>query len=304
MKGGLTTYERVEICGLMPERALLRLRRAGISLYDVQKTQKDALRLCVKPKDRAKIAAIYSSAWHNGNTATYTIRYLGKKGLGKYVDWAVKRIGFTIGACLFSIATLAVDSWVFGIDFTASSVYQRETCAALEEYGIKPFSRYKKGNEDLICSKLLTLDGVEFCSVKKSGFRVVVDMRVSNASSPIYQTGDMQAKHEGTLLSLTALKGSPQKQVGDSVRFGETLVGAWIEVEEGNTRKTDVIARASIACVYECVVDATDTQEAFAIAYMQAGITAEDKLTDTQTTAMHNGYHVKIAYTAIESINF
>ncbi len=303
MRDRFTTYERIEICGLMPERALLRLRRAGITLYGVEKPQKDRLRLRVKGKDKDKVFAIYPSAERGGN-APYTVRALGKIGAGKYLDWAVKRIGFAIGACLFCMASLFVDDFVFGVDFTASSVYARETYETLEEYGVKRFARYKKGREDLICSKLLALDGVEFCSVKKSGLRLKIEMRLGNAPSAVYQTGDMLAKHEGELLSITALKGTPQKRTGERVTVGETLVGAFVESEEGERKKTEVIARASIACVYECVVQSTDEKEAFAIAYMQAGLTQEDRLTDKKIVALDGGYSVTLAYTAIESINF
>ena len=298
-------YERLEICGMMPERALLRLKRAGITVYNVEKPQKDRLALSVKKREVEKVFAIYPKTSYNGNGYTpYTVRSLGRIGIGKYLDFAQKRIGFTIGACLFCIATLFADSFVFGVEFSASSVYQREAYAVLEEYGIKPFSRYQRGNEDLICSKLLSLDGVEFCSVKKSGMRVVVDMRLSPEQKNTVEKGDMQAKHTGTLLSITAVKGTAQKQVGDSVRTGETLVGAWIENAEGERQKTEVIARASIACAYECIVQTNDEQEAFAVAYMQSQITQEDRVTDVCMQPLANGYQVKIAYTAIESINF
>ena len=122
---------------------------------------------------------------------------------------------------------------------------------------------YKKGSEDLICSKLLSLDGVEFCSVKKSGLRVVVDMRMGDSTHIPYQTGDMKATREGEILSLTAMKGTPQKKVGDRVKSGETLVSGAVETDKG-VRVTEVVARASIACTYECVVETEDKQEAFA----------------------------------------
>ena len=298
-------YERLEIGGMMPERALLRLRRAGIPLYNVEKPQKDCLRLSVKKGDVEKVFAIYPKACYNENGYTpYTVRSLGRTGLGRYVDFAKKRIGFIVGACLFCIATLFADSFVFGVEFSASSVYQRETYAVLEEYGLKPFSRYKKGNEDLICSKLLSLDGVEFCSIRKSGMRIVVDMRLNSDPILRLEKGDMQAKHTGVILSLTAIKGTAQKRVGDSVQIGETLVGAWTESAEGERRKTEVIARASVACAYECVVETADEKEAFATAYMQAQITQDDRLSNVCVTATEHGYFVKIEYTAIERINF
>ena len=300
MKGGLfTTYARMEIRGLLPERALMRLRKANIPLYDVRKPQKDLLTFCVKDKDKNKVFAAYQSM---ENITHYAVRSLGKTGVGKGVDWAKRRLGFILGGCLFCIATLFMDGVVLGVDFTASNVYQREALAILEEHGVKTFACYKRGKEDLICARLLKLDGVEFCSIKKSGLRLQVEMRVGNGFATTYQTGDMQAKHTGTLLSLTALKGERKKSVGDRVNVGETLVGEWIESETGG-RKTQVIARASIACEYECVVEVDDERTAFALAYFEAGIESEDRLIEKQIAATEKGFQVKLSYIAVESFN-
>lgn len=306
MSGGFfSSKEKLEVRGLMPERALLRLRRAGITLYDVEKTGKDCLRLRVESKEIEKVFAIYPKACYNENSyAPYKVQSLGRTGVGKYLDFAWKRIGFTIGAPLFFAAGLYADGFVFGVEFSASKVYQREAYALLEEYGVKPFSRYQSGNEDLICSKLLSLEGVEFCSVKKSGLRVVVEMRLGDSLKSEVKKGDMQATHTGEILSITALKGTPLKQIGDTVRVGETIVGGWIETADGERKGTEVIARASIACAYECAVSANDEKEAFAVAYLQAEITQEDRITATQTVATEAGYAVRIEYVAIENMNF
>ena len=47
----LRFYERVAIHGIMPERALLRLKRAGIAVYKLQKPQKNRVEFCVNKKD-------------------------------------------------------------------------------------------------------------------------------------------------------------------------------------------------------------------------------------------------------------
>ena len=296
--------DRLELYGTMPERATLRLRRAGIPLYDMEKPRKDCLRFTVSKRDVDKVFAIYPKSVYQGNGYTpYSVRSLGKRGVGRYVEFARGRVGFLLGAGLFAIATLYADSLVFGVDFSASSVYQREARAVLEEYGIKPFSVYERGKEDLICSKILSLNGVEFCSVKKSGLRVVVEMRLGDSPKTTYQTGDMYATREGKLLSITALKGTVVKRVGDSVLIGEPLVGAWTESADGIRRETEVIARASIACTYACEIQTADEKEAFAIAYMQAGLTQEDRIDGVETVAIANGYQVKIEYVAIESFN-
>ncbi len=291
-----------DIFGVMPERALLRLRRANIPLYDIQKLQKNQLRLSVRKKDEVRVFAVYPKVGEDAY-APYTVRVVGGTGVGKYLDFAKKRVGFVLGLCLFCGVVAYADGLVLGVDFSASSVYAREAYATLEKYGVKKFSQYKKGNEDLICSQLLSLEGVEFCSVKKSGMRLIVEMRLGDLPPTPFVQGDMQAAHTGKILAITALKGTPQKGVGEDVRSGETLVGAWIESGE-ERKKTEVIARASIACTYECVVQTEDEKIAFCTAYLQAGLDGADAVTQKRIERLEKGYAVRIEYVAIQSMNF
>ncbi len=304
MRNPFVSLERLEIYGMMPERALLRLKRAGIALYEIKKIDKHTLRLAVRVKDAERVFAIYPKAGGAESVYTaYSIRSLGRTGVGRCLDFCKNRVGILLGALLFCGTLAYADGLVLGVEFSESAVYQREAYALLEEYGITPFSRYQVGNEDLICSKLLSLDGVEFCSVKKSGLRVVVEIRLGDAPRAPYQTGDMQATRTGVVLSITALKGTPQKKAGDSVQAGETLVGGWMENGEGERTETAVIARASIACTYERVVEANSEKEAFAVAYLDGRLEDGAEITDVFVEKRENGYAVRIAYTAIESMN-
>ena len=78
---------------------------------------------------------------------------------------------------LFVCVTAFANDFVFGVEFVGSKVYARETYQALEEYGIRIGKKYKGENVDLVCARLLSMDGVEFCSVKKKGMKLYVDVR-------------------------------------------------------------------------------------------------------------------------------
>lgn len=298
-----TLYDRIQIKGIMPERALLRLKRAGIPLYDIQKTQKDRLLLRVQRKDLDKIFAVYPKPLDEGS-ATYTVEKVGAFGWAKLVDFCKNRVGFLLGGLAFCILTLAADSFVFGIEFVGTDVYARETSQILEENGIKLFSPYKSGREDMITAKLLSLDDVEFCSVKKVGGRIRVEIRTSPFNPSILTKGAMQAKHAGEILSLTVLRGTALKKVGDFVTQGETLVGDWFCAEEGKTVIVEPIARVSIACVYEGVhVDAESEKQAFAEGYLALNLGHNDEITEVTITQIEKGFHVKICYIVTESVN-
>ena len=58
--------EKILLEGLMPERALLRLRRAGIAVYNVQKIKKNRIVFLIKKKDSEKVFAIYPKMCYSG----------------------------------------------------------------------------------------------------------------------------------------------------------------------------------------------------------------------------------------------
>lgn len=297
--------EKIRIEGVMPERALLRLKRAGIDVFNVKKPQKNQIVFSIKKKDVEKVFAIYPKVCYNITEYTpYVATSLGAQGLAKYLEKAKKRIGFLLGILLFCVCTLYLDSYIFGVRFPVSSVYAREALATLEEYGIKPFAPYKKGREDLVCAKLLSLNGVEFCSVKKTGLWLQVEMRVDANEPQKPQKGDLTASRDGTLLAITALKGTPLKKAGDRVQAGETLVGAWFETVEGERTDVQAIARARIACTYEAIIEAEDEKSAFATAYLQLHLKQTDEIVSSFVEKKENGYQITIEYTVIETINF
>ena len=296
---------RLRLEGTMPQRALLRLRRAGIPLYDVVKTAPNALCFRVWKKDEEKVFAIYPKVCYNiGEYAPYTVERLGAAGFGYLVENARKRIGFSIGILLFCAITAFSSDYAFGVEFSGSEVYAREAYMAMEECGISLGKRYDDKNADLFCAKMLSLDGVEFCSIKKVGLKLRVDVRMSPVKTDYFQTGAMQAKHTGKLIALTVLRGSALKEIGENVTAGETLVGNWFSTEEGGQVRVELIARARIACTYEEKITAENEEEAFAKAYLGAGLESIEQIREKKIEKTDGGYLVTLVYDVVESMNF
>ncbi len=286
----------------MPERALLRLKRAGISLYKVQKTQKNALIFQVNEKDIQKVFAIYPNVCYNiEKPSPYKIEKLGGVGLAKLLEFCKSRAGLLLGGLAFMAITLAADTLVFGVELAGNTAYEREILAALSENGIKAFARYPKGKEDSVTAKILSLKGVEFCSVKKVGARVRVETRVSPFPERSVQRESMLAAHSGEILSMSVLQGTPLKGVGERVAVGEELIGNWFLVEE-EKRTVAPIARVRIACTYEGVHQGTE-EEAFLQAYLALNLKEGDGITGKSVAPAEEGYLVKIDYTITEWVN-
>lgn len=293
--------EKIVIEGIMPERALSRLQREGICVYHAKKLKKNQILLSVKKKDTEKVFAIYPNVCYNISVySPYTARKAGAEGFQAFLDWSKKRMGVFAGALLFLACTLVADRFVFRIDVAGTEAYRREVLCALEESGIKTFSPYKKGKENEVCAKILALKDVSYCSVKKSGMTLRVEVRLSAFSEANPETGDMTAKHSGVLVHAAVLRGTLLKKEGERVEAGETLVGAYFLSESGESTPVTAIARVILSCTYDEVIDAQTEEEAFAAAYL--AIDGEIAEKSCERTA--DGFRVKIAYTATETINF
>ncbi len=297
------TY-RLRLEGIMPERALLRMKRAGIPLYNLQKTQKNVILFQVEKKDIRKVFAIYPNVCYNSSDYNpYRVTLLGGVGLSKWIDFYKKRMGILLGVLAFAGVTLAADRLILGIDVVGATAYERECKIALAEYGIKPLSLYPKGKEELVTAKLLTIEGAEFCSVQKIGNRVRVELRQSPLNTNTLQRESMHSRGAGKLLSLTVLRGTALKKVGEEVVEGEPLVGNWFTPAEGEKITVEPIARARIACTYEGIHTVGSKEEAFAEGYLSLALAAEDEITAWSVEEVEGGFHVKISYLVTQTVN-
>ena len=84
--------EKILLEGNMPERALLRLRRAEIPLFVIKKVAKNRILFSVKKKDCEKVFAIYPNmCYNNSANAAYKVKALGAEGVGKYLEKAKEK---------------------------------------------------------------------------------------------------------------------------------------------------------------------------------------------------------------------
>ena len=291
--------ERFALEGNMPERALLRLRREKIPLYRVQKTANNRILFSVRRRDMDKVLALYPQT----GGGVYRIQRMGAEGAGKYLTAAQRRVGLLLGGIVGLVLVMISQSLVLSVDFIGGECYKRDVLQALSEVGIRQFSPYKKGQEDLVCAKLLALDGVEYCALKKTGNRLAVEIRMSPFPTMQTEKGNMQAKHEGVVQAITVLRGTPLKKAGESVCMGETLVGDYFTTEDGGQVRVEIIARVCIACVWEGEIEAETEEEAFAKAYLVLGLTDLDTLQQTKIENNGKTYRVQMTYQAIETIN-
>ncbi len=299
-----TLLVQLKVEGVLPERALLRLKRAGISLYNAKKVEKNVILFRVKKKDAEKVFAIYPKVCYNDSSRLYKVSEAGGVGLQRIIDFFRRRVGVVLGILVFCGLTLAADNLVLGVQFVGSSVYKREILQTLRENGIEKFSFYPEGREPTVTAKLLTLHGVEFCSVKKEGLWVRVEMHIDPFAVQTLDRQSLKAKRAGEIRSITVLRGTALKAKGDSVAEGEELVGNYFLKEDGTSIRVEAIARVQIVCRYAELLKVEDEECAFAEGYLALALSEKDEILEKKITRTEEGFFVEISYLVTQTINF
>ena len=140
---------------------------------------------------------------------------LGETGVFPRLKGLQKRAGLLAGAAAFLLITAFADNFVFDAVYTGDGALCRQARRIVRESGVTAFSRFDDAQAEEISAKILSLDGASYASVQKKGTVLYVEARRSPFSEAEPMPGDMTAKHAGTLLSLTVLRGERAARPGD-----------------------------------------------------------------------------------------
>ncbi len=238
--------------GLMPERAIDRLQKGGICVFSVKKIEKKQILFCINKKDLEKAFAIYPNMCYNNNRGSvYSFTRVGALDTRARKIVRQRLLAVCLGICCFFLLLGGFAPFVFRIETVGATVYKRETLEILKENGIFLYSRYPENKENAVCSKILELDGVEFCSLQKRGNTVFVEIRTNVFSSARRSEGDLISPCDGVVENAVTLGGTLLKKSGEKVLAGEKLVGEYFingEGESASVTKTPVVAKVKLVC--------------------------------------------------------
>ena len=293
--------EKIVIEGVTPERALSRLVKAGICVFQVKKSKKNRILLTVRKKDSEKVFAIYPNMCYNiSRSSVYSTRKAGKTGVYKLVSFFVKRVGFVLGVAVYFTAVALSQNLVLGVKVVGDKSYRSEVVETLRKNGVNYYGVYKSGKENSVCADLMQLKEVTFVSVKKSGYRVRVEVRTSSLSTELPKPGDMRSDRDGSLIELTVLKGTPLKKVGDRIRAGESLVGGYTLSASGEKREVYPVAKAVLLCVFQAEIVAESKEQALS----SLPLFVDGKVVKAEAEETENGFWVRAEYEYTQSVNF
>lgn len=282
---------KLKIEGIYPEGGIKKLTREKIPLFEVKKTDKKSLELCIERKYRKKVFTILEDSCYN----ITEVRYYGFFRILRYCK---ERAGLFAGCVLFLLLCIFSGYPVLRIDVVGSGdYYRREVISLLKENGITIGKPYDDEVASLLTAKILALDDVSFCSLKKSGNILRVEVQTSPSAKYCERGAALYAAADGTVSSLTVLRGAAAVRAGDEVKAGDLLVDC---AQEGGI----VMAGVRLSCRYTAFVKSDDEDEAFAAGMLEIGSFGDRiEVTDRSALPMDGGFTIEIGYLLTQSVN-
>ena len=203
--------------------------------------------------------------------SVYTFTRVGALNARERNIFKYRLLGIALGIGCFLVAVLGSNKLIFKLEVTGSKIYKREAISILNENGMGIFSAYQKGKEEQIVAQILCLDGVEFCSVKKHGNTVRVEIQQSPLPQIQREEGDLIAPRNCRIESVVALCGTMLKKQTEELREGESIVGGFFISSDGITKKpTHVVAKAKLSCIEQISAKTEESAVAQAILFVQS----------------------------------
>jgi hypothetical protein len=278
--------------GAMVERALTRLAVNGVRVEKVQRLSPTLTQCVIDGKEWERVRKIFPKK----SVGAYTVRLGRKVGVFAPLLALCKRTGLVLGGLLFLLLTLCSEAFLFKVEIRTDTPLQTEIRRVLNESGMRPFRLYREGEKESVCAQLNLLRGVSFCSIKKVGSVLVVEVRGNSFVNSLERARVFSSERTGTILSLVVLRGQALLAVGETAQAGQALA---VCDKEGDF----VVARARLACKYEELFEETDEERAYAKALLAVygdGV----KITNREIKREEEGVLVKIEYEYSYSINY
>ena len=143
--------QKLEIAGLFPERALIRLKKAKIPLYNVKKVEKNRILFSIKRKHTENVFAIDQNLCYNAmGEVGYTLKKAGGNLVFHLIERIKNRIGLLIGALLFALICILSQNFILQIKIVGETSYKREVLQALERGNLNLYGVYTDENNSKI----------------------------------------------------------------------------------------------------------------------------------------------------------
>lgn len=223
------------------EAALKKLSKANIPVYKLKK-RRSKLAFGVSQEYVEKVFAIFKHPCYN----TVIRRQSPKKRAFAFLK---KRFALIIGGVLFTFACAFSGNIVMRVKVTGNGGYLApQVLTIAKECGVRTYTACKGFDAPLLQSKVMALPSVNFCSVRRAGAYIIIDVRTEDEHTAVADARALISDVSGEVLKIVAVCGTAEKAAGDKVSAGDTLIGAYEKDAEGGSVKSLAVGFAEI-CV-------------------------------------------------------
>ncbi|MGN0806808.1 MAG: sporulation protein YqfD [Candidatus Coproplasma sp.] len=274
------------------ETVLKKLAKAQIPV-GVVKAEGAKVRFSVNREYIQKVFAIFKHPCYN----TVIRRKSAKM---RFTEFLKRRLGLIVGGVAFIILCLLSQTVVLKISVTGNAPYLTEQVLAIaEECGVNRFTSCAKMDKPLILSRVTSLENVEFCSVMRKGWALIIDVHTQTPSQNNVNSSPLKAERAGVIKKLTVLSGTPLKSEGDKVAVGDVLIANYELKADGEKSNclaagfAEIEVFGSLTLFYESQSDENEKQALAATAIYSDNVTSKS----LKITPCDGGYYYQVEFT-------
>ncbi len=250
------------------------LHRKKVSVINFLKENESLAKVTIDVSDINKFFAICKNMCYNK-------KVVGYRGVLCPLTLFINKVGLCLGIVIFIIISTLLNGVCLGVKIQGSGVaFESETRSLLKTLGVSKYALFSKIDYNQIENKILSSNpNITFVSVYKEGNFLVVDSQITSSKIEVLgeNSADITSVVDGVIEEIVVLRGTPLVKVGDMVKKGDLLVGAYsLGKEEGETFPTFTVARVKIIETVEFlykpnILNDREIELAYALAEFNAG---------------------------------
>ena len=282
------------------ETALKKLSKADIAVYKLKK-RSSRVQFGVRQEYMEKVFAIFSHPCYN----TVIVKKSGSERLKIFLK---RRFGLIIGGALFVATAIISGNTVLKIKVVGSGKYlSPQIISIANSCGAREWSFCRNLDAPLMQSKIMALPDVNFCSVRRDGAYLLIDVRTEEEHTSRADDKPLVSPVAGEVYRVTAICGTPAVTVGQSVSAGDVLIGAYELNAEGERIPclavgfAEIKAKAALSLVFS-----EESDENANAALKAAALYSDEVLEKSYTVSPCEGgvkYEVSFTYLKRVAIN-
>lgn len=281
--------------GLNRNLLLKRLHKAKIAVLDLVILDEKHAKITIDSKDCDKYFAICRKTWYN--------KLIKTSGIFAPIYKTIKKPFAAIGVIIFFVTVFFADNIYLGTEyFGDAKLYAVQTEKYLSAQGVRIFYPFNEAMLSVAEKNLEKDFRLKFLKIEKRGNKAVVYIKsnVDSIRPPQYSTTDICAPEDLVVLKMVVYSGTPLVNVGESVKKGEPLIGAYNIVNEQRVA-CKIVGSISAKCAfyyeYECKYDVkSQTDNAVAAAKVMLG---DYEVKDINVKIVQNKIQVILYYEKI-----